>query len=92
MRKLSLTLLAVASLALVGVSPALGHPPQNHLHCVVTPNGKFHSVARGVTFTAQHDPAFHNFHANVHIGPGLKHFYDAVFNPTSLACPTPPSG
>jgi hypothetical protein len=86
MRKLALTLLAAASLALMGVSPAVGHPPPTHLHCVMTPSGKIHSVARGVTLNAPHEPAFHNFHAGPHVGPGLNHFFAPDFT-APYTCP-----
>jgi hypothetical protein len=56
---------AVLLAALAG--QALAHPPATHLHCLNTPNGGVHSIARGVTFMAPHDIAFHNFHGLVHV-------------------------
>jgi hypothetical protein len=87
MRKLALTSLAAASLALVGVSPAAG--VDTHLHCVKTPSGKIHSVARGVTLNAPHESAFHNFHGGPHSGPGLNHFSGADFTQPYTCPPSP---
>ncbi len=49
--------------------PVAAHPPPTHLHCLTTPDGNVHSIARGVTLMAPDDPAFHNLHGNVHLGP-----------------------
>ncbi len=59
------TALLLAALA----GQALAHPPPTHLHCLTTPNGDTHSIGRGVTLHANHETAFHNFHALVHLGP-----------------------
>lgn len=60
---------AVLLAALAG--QALAVPP--HLHCLTTPNGNVHSIARGVTLYADHDTAFHNLHGNVHQGAFADH-------------------
>ena len=65
MRRLLVGILTAATFA-VASAPAFGHPPPNHLHCLTTPSGKTHAIARGVTLHAPHDTAFHNFHQNVH--------------------------
>lgn len=65
MRKLVAALLAATALTVALVSSALAVPP--HLHCLTTPNGNVHSIARGITFSA--DPgALENFHGRVHLG------------------------
>ena len=76
------TLAAMATTALLLAAlagQAFAHPPPTHLHCLTTPGGT-HSVARGVTLHANHQTAFHNFHAVVHLGP---------FNPTTGSNPHP---
>lgn len=58
-----------------------------HIHCLETPTGKVHPIARGVTFQGGHDvPAFHNFHGNVHQGAfNMNPLQLEGF--TSLVCP-----
>ena len=57
--------LAIALIAALA-GQALAVDP--HLHCLTTPNGNEHSIARGVTFEAPHVPAFHAFHSGAHVG------------------------
>jgi hypothetical protein len=57
--------LAVALIAALA-GQALAVDP--HLHCLTTPAGNEHSIARGVTFMAPHAPAFHSFHSHAHLG------------------------
>lgn len=63
-------IVVVAALALgpLGTGSAAAHPPATHLHCMTNASGTTHAVARGVTLQAPDDPAFHNFHGNVHLG------------------------
>jgi hypothetical protein len=55
---------AAATAALGMASGATAHPP-THLHCLTTPSGKTHAIARGVTYHAPH-LALENFHFHVH--------------------------
>lgn len=48
------------------------HAAPQHLHCITNASGNTHSIARGVTFMAPHDTAFHNLHGNVHLGAFTK--------------------
>jgi len=62
----TLSAFALASLLLVALAgQALAAPL--HLHCLTTPGGT-HSIGRGVTMNAPHDPAFDALHTNVHVG------------------------
>ena len=82
MLRRTLTAAAATSLLLAGLAgQALAHPPATHLHCLTTPSGNTHGIARGVTLHANHDVAFHNFHSIVHLGP---------FHPVDGANPLPP--
>jgi hypothetical protein len=89
MPKLVLALLATASLVLMSAGTAAAHPPDTHLHCVMTPSGKLHSVAQGVTLHAPHETAFHNLHDHPHVGPGLPFFTSADFTAPYTCPPTP---
>ena len=90
------TLVAMAATAalLAGLTgQAMGHPPGpgQHLHCLSTPNGETHSIARGVTLMAPHEPAFHNLHDNVHLGAFVGH--KLTLSPDTTApftCPPSP--
>ena len=89
------TLVALATTALLlGALAGQALAVDKHLHCLTTPNDKVHSIARGVTFMAPHDTAFHNLHGHVHFGP----FHPATgtnpvgplsadFGPTDFTCP-----
>ncbi len=59
----------LAGLTGVAAAPALGVP--THQHCLMLDNGDSVAIAGGVTSQAPHDPAFHNFHNNVHVSLGL---------------------
>lgn len=64
------TLVAMATTALLLAALAgQALAVDQHLHCLTTPSGKVHSIARGVTLMAPHDTAFHNLHGSVHLGP-----------------------
>ena len=63
MRKVLVGLFVAAALS-VGTGSALAHPPL-HWHCLTTPNGESHLIARGVSEHAEHR-ALENFHFNVH--------------------------
>jgi hypothetical protein len=63
MRRLLLGLVVTTAFA-VSSGSALAHPP-NHLHCLTTPSGNTHAIARGVTYHAPH-LALENFHFHVH--------------------------
>lgn len=65
LRRMSV-LTALLGLMLLPAGRAQAVP--QHLHCISTPSGNTHSIARGVTFMAPHDTAFHNLHGNVHLG------------------------
>jgi hypothetical protein len=65
MRKLFVAVLASGGFALAA-TPAVAVP--EHQHCLTTPNGESHEIARGVQEHAPHDTAFHNFHKHVHTG------------------------
>lgn len=70
------TVIAIAASALLLVALAgqtLAHPPATHLHCLTTPSGNVHSLARGVTLHSHHETAFHNFHSVVHLGAFASH-------------------
>lgn len=88
------TLVAMAATALLLAAlagQALAHPPGpgQHLHCLFTPNGEVHSIARGVTLMAPHEPAFHNLHANVHQGAFVGHPLALGADTTApFACPS----
>jgi hypothetical protein len=60
----ALSLAAALTAALAGQTLAV----DPHLHCLTTPSGNEHSIARGVTFHAPHVPAFHSFHGHAHLG------------------------
>jgi hypothetical protein len=62
MRKL-VAVLVVAAAAVVAAPAQAAH---QHLHCLVTPNGESHFIARGVSLEANHT-GFSNFHSNVHL-------------------------
>ena len=68
-RRMVLALVTAAALLIGAAGQALAHPdgPPKHLHCLTTEAGTVHSIARGVTLRAPDDPAFHNFHNNVHL-------------------------
>ena len=58
----------VAAVLLVAFAPAPASAVVTHLHCMENASGNTHAIARGVTLHAPHEPALHNFHANVHQG------------------------
>ncbi len=70
---------------------ALAHPPPTHLHCLTTPNGNVHSIARGATYMSNHDTAFHNFHENVHHGAFHDHPLGPLQGDPTLPYTCPPS-
>jgi len=78
MRILRLFVVVTAFLGLLVIPAAGAQAVPQHLHCVTTPNGNTHSIARGVTFMAPNDPALENFHQHVHLGAFVK-------NPIQLA-------
>jgi hypothetical protein len=79
MRRVLIILGLLALLILPG-APAGAVP--RHLHILTTPNGKSHSIARGVTFEAP-CVAFLNLHENVH---------EAVFGTTGTGTLKNPNG
>jgi hypothetical protein len=91
----ALAAMATTALLLAALAgQALAHPPEPHLHCLTTPNEDAHSIARGVTFMAPHDTAFHNLHGKVHLGPfnpvtGTHPLgpLDVDFGPADFTCP-----
>ena len=54
-----------------------------HLHCLTTPGGT-HSIARGVSLQAPHEPALHNLHEHVHLGVFVE-----GDNPNTLTATSP---
>ena len=58
-----------------------------HLHCMEDGSGKVHSIARGATFHAPHETAFHNVHSNVHVGAFAGNNPHQIEGLTSLVCP-----
>lgn len=59
-------LVSTVLLATLGAAPASAAPL--HLHCMTNASGQTHAIGMGVTERAPHDPAFDNFHRNVHFG------------------------
>ena len=80
MRRIVVVLAAVTGLA---VMPASASAVPGHLHCLTTPGGT-HSIARGVSLHAPHEPALHNLHENVHLG-----VFAAGDNPNTLTATSP---
>jgi hypothetical protein len=83
MRKLLLVVAAATVVLGTTAGSAPGHPPAEHRHCLLTPQG-FVEVAPGVVEHAVHDPAFHQFHGHVHVGApptNIQPLFDL-----SLAC------
>ena len=84
-------LMAALALSAALAAPALAAPL--HLHCVTTPGGNLVTLAQGVTLHAPHDPAFHNFHENVHLGvfaAGTTPLTIAVDLTVPYTCPPSP--
>jgi hypothetical protein len=70
MRKVLATLAAATVAVAITAASAPGHPPAQHRHCLLTPQG-WVEIAPGVVEHARHDPAFHNVHGHVHVGAGV---------------------
>jgi hypothetical protein len=70
MRKLLVTVAAATVAVGIAAATAPGHPPAEHRHCLLTPQG-WVEIAPGVVQDAPHDPAFHNVHGHVHVGVGV---------------------
>jgi hypothetical protein len=69
MRRVLSILATLVALSLIAAAPALAQIPP-HQHFLTTPQGNTHEVAGGIACAA-HEPAFTNFHTNVHTGqPG----------------------
>lgn len=86
------TLAAIGATALLLAAfagQALAAP--QHLHCLTTPTGDVHSIARGVTLHAPHDTAFHNLHGNVHLGAFADHPLGSLQADLTAPLTCPPS-
>ena len=85
-RILLLVTLAVLMAAMLAVSalPAIAQPPP-HRHFLTTPQGTTHEIAGGIACAA-HQPAFTNFHENVHTGAPGEAFADNPVTITAQLC------
>ncbi len=70
MRKLLVTIAAASVAFGISAGAAPAHPPEEHRHCLLTPQG-YVEIARGTVDPAPHHPAFHNVHGHVHVGAGI---------------------
>jgi hypothetical protein len=80
MRRLLSILATVMVLSVLTALPALAQIPP-HQHFLTTPQGNSHEVAGGIACAA-HEPAFSNFHTNVHTGQPGQAFAD---NPVGIS-------
>jgi hypothetical protein len=85
MKRAFLPFLAAIGLTAALAAPALAVP--QHLHCLTLANGDIVPIAGGVTSHAPHDPAFHNFHGNVHTGVPGSHLTITVDFTAPFTCP-----